>query len=147
MPGTFIELTPLRFVPIEGYDPTVTHPSASLAGQLAATYRAGGLEAAIAEYRNLRARFDLDGEVEINALGYELLRGGHAQDAIAVLQMNVEDHPESWNAYDSLAEALKEAGDRQRAIELYEKSLRLNPDNANAVRMLEELDNQASAKP
>ena len=61
--------------------------------------------------------------------------------------MNVEDHPESWNVYDSLAEAFKEAGDRQRAIELYEKSLRLNPDNANAVRMLEELRNQAPARP
>ncbi|MHC5115244.1 MAG: hypothetical protein ACYTGP_12540 [Planctomycetota bacterium] len=32
-----------------------------------------------------------------------------------------------------------ESGDTDRAIELYEKSLELNPRNTNAVRMLEQL--------
>ena len=78
-------------------------------------------------------------EVDINLLGYELLRRGRVDDAIVVFKMNVQDHPESWNVYDSLAEAYKEAGDRTRSIELYEKSLELNSENSNAVRMLEEL--------
>ncbi len=52
---------------------------------------------------------------------------------------NVEDNPESWNVYDSLGEAYKDAGNSARAIELYERSLELNPNNTNAVRMLKQL--------
>ena len=42
-------------------------------------------------------------------------------------------------AYDSLAEACMTAGDNARAIELYEKSLAINPGNTNAVAMLKKL--------
>jgi hypothetical protein len=38
--------------------------------------------------------------------------------------------------YDSLGEAHMLNGDRDRAIELYRRSLEINPDNGNAVTML-----------
>ena len=53
--------------------------------------------------------------------------------------MNVELFPASSNVYDSLDEAYMESGERELAIELYERSLELNPENANAVAKLEEL--------
>lgn len=134
-----VVLPPLRFVPIEGYDPEVSHPSASLGRMLLRAAMTNDLPIAFAEYRRLKERHDLDTEGEINTLGYELLRRGYMKEAIAFLTMNVEDYPDSWNAYDSLAEAYKAAGDRARSIELYEKSLELNPDNTNGIRMLKEL--------
>jgi Tfp pilus assembly protein PilF len=43
--------------------------------------------------------------------------------------MNVRLYPESWNVYDSLGEAQAKAGDTALAIQNYEKSLQLNPQN------------------
>jgi cytochrome c-type biogenesis protein CcmH/NrfG len=60
-------------------------------------------------------------------------------EAVAILQLNVEQYPASWNAYDSLGEAYMAAGDRQRAIENYRKSLQLNPQNTGAIEMLRRL--------
>jgi tetratricopeptide (TPR) repeat protein len=126
-------------VPVEGWDPEVTHPSASLGRQLIATMEARGLPAALEENAAIRAKYGADTELAINELGYALLAGGRTADAIAVFTLNTTDHPGSANAWDSLAEAHRAAGDRERAVELYRKSLDLNPDNANAKRMLEEL--------
>lgn len=50
--------------------------------------------------------------------------------------MNTEDHPNSWNAYDSLAEAYMDHGDINLAIKYYRKSLDLNAGNTNAVEAL-----------
>jgi cytochrome c-type biogenesis protein CcmH/NrfG len=49
------------------------------------------------------------------------------------------NYPESFNVYDSLAEAYMVNGDKALAITNYEKSLELNPDNQNAVEQLETL--------
>ena len=50
--------------------------------------------------------------------------------------MNVEAYSESSNVYDSLGEAYMLNGDKALAIENYEKSLKLNPNNNNAVEKL-----------
>ena len=52
----------------------------------------------------------------------------------------VEVCPESSNAYDSFAEAYMKHGDTKLAIKNYKKSLALNPENENAVKMLKELE-------
>lgn len=82
----------------------------------------------------------LFGERAINSLGYEFLRQrSDPRTAIAIFELNAERHPESWNVWDSLAEGHMVAGDRQAAIDLYEKSLEMNPDNTNATQKLTEL--------
>jgi mono/diheme cytochrome c family protein len=76
----------------------------------------------------------------LNALGYELLRrGGNPEDPIAIFRLNADLHPDSWNVWDSLGEALAGAGKTREAIDSYEKSLRLNPKNDNARKALETL--------
>jgi Flp pilus assembly protein TadD len=60
-------------------------------------------------------------------------------EAIAVFKLNVELYPGSWNVYDSLAEAYMNNGDKELAIANYEKSLALNPENANGAAMLKKL--------
>lgn len=136
---TKVVLPTVEFVPIDGYDRRVSHPSVTLDRQLLAVAQAEGLDAAVRLYREIASRHEADYEPAINALGYVLLGRGRVADAIVVLRMNVEDHPGSWNAYDSLAEAYLEAGDTPRAIELYEKSLEINPESTNGVRMLERI--------
>ena len=78
-------------------------------------------------------------ENEFNALGYSLLRQRKYDEAIAVLKMNVQAFPNSWNVYDSLGEIYAWTGNTDGAIANFEKSLELNPDNENAVRQLDRI--------
>jgi tetratricopeptide (TPR) repeat protein len=78
-------------------------------------------------------------ETSINDIGYFLMNSERAGLAVEVLELNAEIFPESANAWDSLAEACAKNGDKARAIELYRKSLELNPANVNATEMLREL--------
>lgn len=79
----------------------------------------------------------------INILGYELLYEVEDVDqAIEVFALNVSMYPKSFNVYDSLGEAYMVRGDTDLAIENYEKSIVLNPDNTNGEQQLEKLYDQ-----
>ncbi len=78
-------------------------------------------------------------ESEINTLGYQLLKMKKFQEAIKLFKLNVEYFPDSWNVYDSLAEAYMKNGNNDLAIKNYEKSLELNSENKNASEMLKKL--------
>ena len=51
----------------------------------------------------------------------------------------VSEHPKAWNVYDSLGEAHMKQGEKEMAIENYQKSLELNPSNENGKDMLKKL--------
>jgi CubicO group peptidase (beta-lactamase class C family) len=100
--------------------------------------------AAISSYRE-RKRTDAARaltEQQVNRVGYWLLGRKKLKDAVAVFEMNVADFPASWNAYDSLGEAYSEDGQRERAVASYEKSMALNPGNANGAEMLRKLKSE-----
>jgi uncharacterized protein len=93
-------------------------------------------------YKKLTAGFGYDcrpAESYYNGVGYDLLRRGSIASAIELFKANVLFYPESANAYDSLAEGYMTAGDKERAIENYEKSLVLNPKNTNAAERIKKL--------
>jgi hypothetical protein len=102
----------------------------------------GGVEAAIKHYRELRERepnaYDF-GEEELNNVGYYLIGMKKYKDAIAILKLNVEIFPQSANVYDSLGEAYMDDGEKELAVQNYEKSLHLDPGNTNAVEKLKVL--------
>jgi Tfp pilus assembly protein PilF len=75
----------------------------------------------------------------LNNVGYILLNAGKVAEAVVAFRLNVETYPVSFNAYDSLGEAYLASGDRAQARANYEKSLELNPENANAKAKLAEL--------
>ena len=106
------------------------------------TFWAGGVDSLRASYERFRVTRPEELPFEegtLNDLGYRLLGMGRIRDAIRVLELNVEAYPTSSNVYDSLGEACLMAGDRTSAVRNYRRSLELNPENRNAVRMLEQL--------
>ena len=78
-------------------------------------------------------------EREFNALGYRLLGQDRVDQAVFIFELNARRYPDSWNTHDSLGEAYVKAGRIKDAVRSYQRSLRLNPGNANAKKMLEEL--------
>ena len=80
-------------------------------------------------------------EFDLNQVGYRLLSDKNEKKAIQVFTLNTLIHPESFNAFDSLAEAYMKSGDNENAILYYKKSLELNPENENAQKMIRELEN------
>lgn len=109
------------------------------------TIREKSVEAAVKQYHELRttqpATYDFS-EGELNGLGYRLLAMKRVPDAIEVFKLSVEAYPQSYNTYDSLAEAYMDHGDKALAIQNYQKSLQLNPENGSAVKMLKKLSTQ-----
>lgn len=101
-----------------------------------------GVAAAIQQYYELKSKepatYDL-GENELISVGYQLLHAKRVGDAIEILKLSTEVFPQSYNTWDSLAEAYMDHNDKELAIKNYEKSLTLNPDNANATKKLKEL--------
>lgn len=104
-------------------------------GGFAAELASKGFDEALPVYRAMQQRdpgFALS-EGELNSWGYKLLGAGDARAAVAILRLNVELNPESWNAFDSLGEAYAEDGRKPLSIEAYRRSLALNPGNRNAA--------------
>ena len=126
------------------------NPEPSLAermrGAFAAGDSAGALQQHLAYKTDPRHAYS-DTELELNALGYELLRQGRYGAAIAVLQLNTADHPGSSNAFDSLGEAYVEAGRREEALRSYRRALELDPVNENARQELERLRGSPAVTP
>jgi tetratricopeptide (TPR) repeat protein len=54
--------------------------------------------------------------------------------------MNVLMFPNSFNVYDSYAEALAENGKREEAILMYRKAIALNPKSEGSLQALKRLE-------
>jgi hypothetical protein len=74
-------------------------------------------------------------EAEINTYGYQLLGQRKIDEAIAMFEKNVKDHPASWNAYDSLAEAYGIKGDKKKALENYTKAMNMTTVDLQKTRI------------
>jgi Tfp pilus assembly protein PilF len=74
-------------------------------------------------------------EADLNQQGYKLLGEKKYDEAIELFKKNVADHPQSWNAFDSLAEAYQTKGDKKSAAENYSKALSLVKDESNHKRI------------
>ncbi|MEE9502044.1 MAG: MBL fold metallo-hydrolase, partial [Candidatus Aminicenantaceae bacterium] len=102
-----------------------------------------GIQAAIKKYHKMKedqkAKYYF-GENDFNALGYRLMGSGKIDEAIEVFKLNIDAFPESWNVYDSLAEAYMTKGANDLAIKYYKKSIILNPENTNAKEILKRLE-------
>lgn len=86
----------------------------------------------------------------MNRLGYGLLSVERYDDAVTLFKWNSEKHPESANAYDSLAEAYERRdakGDIELAIANYKKAVRAIPDDDSRPEVFKhQLRENAEAK-
>jgi CubicO group peptidase (beta-lactamase class C family) len=115
---------------------------ASATGILMAIAQSRGIQAALHQYQTLKdsnpSHLTPD-ENTLVMLGYLLLSDKRPDDALEALKLEVREHPDYWNGYDTLAEIYMELGEKQLAIQNYEKSIELNPDNQNGMERLKEL--------
>lgn len=79
-------------------------------------------------------------ESEVNSWGYQLTKLNQSEKALAIFKLNVALYPESSNVYDSLGEIYAIMGNIELAKQNYKHSLELNPENTNAVRMLDRIE-------
>ena len=76
------------------------------------------------------------------ALGYHFLFSGQTDAAIQIFQLEVQDYPKYWNAYDSLGEAYLKVGQKDLATQNYQRSVELNPQNQGGLDALKKLREQ-----
>jgi tetratricopeptide (TPR) repeat protein len=87
--------------------------------------------------------FDFEGQ--FNKAGYNVLGSGQTTEAIFVFQMVADLYPESANAWDSLAEAYLKAGNKEKALEYYNKAIIMDPNGAtgtNAKNMIKKINHE-----
>ena len=82
----------------------------------------GGIESLKAHFVGLSQRYGftvIPSEIEVNAIGYQALGNDDSEGAIKIFRYNVELYSNSANVYDSLAEALENAGKLDEALANY----------------------------
>jgi tetratricopeptide (TPR) repeat protein len=103
----------------------------------------GNVSALVAHFEEFSRRLGVEvlpPEAFVNQFGYALLQREAIDEAIEVFELNVQNYPGSFNAYDSLAEAYLSKGDKVLARQHYEKSLELNPASESGRKQLEALE-------
>jgi CubicO group peptidase (beta-lactamase class C family) len=115
----------------------------SLVSTLGSTIVHKGVDAAIAQYRDLK-RTDPDGydfaPPRLNLLGRMLLAKDRAGDAIAIFKLNAEEYPKNPGAYNGLGDAYAKAGKKDLAVESYRKAIELNPQDQAGKDKLKALE-------
>lgn len=95
-------------------------------------------------YKDLKKNFpdayNFSNASELNRVGYKLIERDQIEDAIKILELLVTEFPNSPNSYDSIGEAYYLNGNNDLAIRNYKKSLQLNPNNSNAIEMIEKIN-------
>ena len=106
-----------------------------------------GVAAAIDQYKEMRkqyygsASYDFS-EVPLLAIAQRVSQAGKPDDAITLLQMNLEFYPQSARTYGVLANAYGAKKDTANQIKALEKAVELDPANAQAKQQLERLKKQ-----
>ncbi|HZH95953.1 MAG TPA: hypothetical protein VEY06_08715, partial [Flavisolibacter sp.] len=102
-----------------------------------------GIDAALQIYENLKQLRKPDylfNELQLHTVGTELLLAKKNKEAVAIFKLNAEEYPKSWRVFNNLGDAYSADGNNQSAKEAYEKSLRFNALNANAIEALKRLN-------
>ena len=100
-----------------------------------------GIEKGIDFYKNHKDNPDYYvNEQELIVSGYRYLQQGNAEYAADIFKLSIDMFPDKDNPYDSYAEAMMTLGKNDEAIANYKKSLKMNPNNNNAKKMLKILN-------
>lgn len=115
-------------------------PKPSVAVALRKSIEEKGVSQAIKQFPLLKQTYQADVQGnELNQLGYYYLNEKQFANAIEVLKLNMQEHPQDPNVYNSLAEAYLSSGDQERAIQYYQKAVVLDPNFESSVAALKRL--------
>ena len=112
---------------------------------LAETIEQKGLDAAVAQYRELRAKYygeaEYDfGETPMNLLTESLLAQKKTKEAVAIMELSIEaNHLDSIWSYHLLAMAHQANGQTDKALADYRKVVELHPDDDWAKQQIASL--------
>ena len=93
-------------------------------------------------YKALQKKDSLDPTIQewdLNRTGYKYLKANEFEKAKAIFKINIALYPEKSNVYDSMGDAFKKENDTLKAIEYYEKSIAINPENRNSKQFLKRI--------
>jgi CubicO group peptidase (beta-lactamase class C family) len=150
---TMYENTPMQFKPgpdgsvkmIRYADRAITHDKLKDDEKVPYEYLLEGeYRKALKGYKDLKKKDPNDNSVSednLNSQGYRQLEAGNNDLARNIFKINVELYPDSFNVYDSYADACRKSGDNKEAIANYKKALKINPKNEDSARKLAELEN------
>ncbi|MBQ0736502.1 serine hydrolase [Aquimarina celericrescens] len=85
-------------------------------------------------------------EWNLNRLGYQMMNVENLKLAQDIFKVNTILYPRSANVYDSYAEASMKLGELNVAMTNYKKSIKLDPKNMNATKMIEEMQRKKENK-
>jgi cytochrome c-type biogenesis protein CcmH/NrfG len=127
---------------------TPLQPRPSIGDVVLATVQKASVAEGVARYRALKAtkagEYDFS-EGALNVAGHQLLKAGRPADAVALFTLNVEMFPSGADAHELLGEAYVASGDTARALASYRRALELRPDNVNAAKAIQRLENPTAA--
>jgi cytochrome c-type biogenesis protein CcmH/NrfG len=83
--------------------------------------------------------FALD-ERPVDSWADELIANHHMPQAIAILQLNARNHPQSSGVYESLGFAYLRSGSKNAAADNFRKALAIDPEDADAQQQLKLLE-------
>ena len=81
-------------------------------------------------------------EDELILSGYYFLKQDNFNKALKIFKLAIETFPDKYNPYHSYAESLMKIGKKKEALASFKMSLKINPNNGRAARMIEILGNE-----
>ena len=143
--GTFGQIVTSSLYLLNGKEPMEFSNHHSMAFVYGSTLVKQGPDAAACALNEIKAdtaHYYLN-EWEFNQLGGNLLNlskfEGHDQLALEVFKLNTIMFPNSANTYDSYAYGLRAMGKKKEAIQMYQKSIAMDPNNEDGKAALKEL--------
>ena len=98
-------------------------------------------EATLWSYREFRrAHPDVDMDFAIEVIGYQILKMGDTETAVALLEENARAYPKSTGAQFGLGRAYNTAGETAKAKAAFRAALVLDPKNKRAAKALKTLE-------
>ena len=134
VPGTHPGLALLNY-------PLYNAPPFIARARIARVLRSKGIDAALAEYRQIA---DSDSiatpESLLSDIGYYLLDQSRVDDAIRAFRANIAAYPESPHVYEAIGDAYLAGGHRTAARDGYRRAVELDSTNARARRLADSLN-------
>ncbi|WDF45139.1 serine hydrolase [Chryseobacterium sp. KACC 21268] len=96
--------------------------------------------------KNSEKEYSFENPNELNKLGYELLRLGKNNESIEIFKLATKEFPKDANLFDSYGEALLRNNQKDKAIQMYQKSVELNPENENGKQMLLKIEKEITGE-